>query len=164
MNYPRYDFRSKLLSGVTGLELVKSLVLEPWTELIRIWNRLGRPGNLYPEFCEAIRYNIANERYNPLGLFNVTDYPEFNKAVLYGLLEAWLRYPLRYQPEPDDGGLFIGKIPANINLSFEDRIHIIEHIRCSGKCQIRSGSQVVETGIWMTRSVRQAYHLINLLS
>lgn len=163
LRYPRYDFRTKLSSGASGTEIVNALILEPWIEIISTWSYLEKPESLHSEFCEAIRYNIGVGRYNPLALVNLIEYPEFYQAVLTGLLEVWNNYPLHLNLDPQSGGLFIGKVPQNIEIRKEGRTHLIDHIRTSGNCSLHFQGQINQTGIWMTRIVRETYRLINLL-
>ncbi len=164
MSYPVYDFRYKLDNPKSEDDLIKSLILEPWSELISSWVHLKKPEHLISIFEKAIEYNVATSRYSPLILSNSTlgvqKYPEFKNVILKGLYIAWTRYSVRYEND----GLFIGTLPGNVNLPSDVQIHLIDHIRTNGKCTIQLEGHQIEVGIWMERSVQYAYHLINLLS
>jgi hypothetical protein len=159
--FSKYDFRNCITKGADDTTLTKACILESWPELIRLWITVRKPDRLLKVFQDAIRYNVASQRYNPLLLINIDSYPEFQEAVLKGLLEAWVANPVRLE----DDRLTVGQLPGNIQLPPENQLHLLEHIRSNGRIRIQmGGGQEKEVGIWMTRTVQEAYSLINRLS
>lgn len=161
--YPKYDFRYKL-DERSNTELSNSLLLEPWSELTRFWTscQSSKKEQLQDVFSNAIQNNIASGRYNPLILSDYDHYPEFRLPILRGLLQLWMKYPLWYH----DAGreITVGKIPGNINLTPELKLHLLDHIQMSGNWILQfSDDQPKEVGIWMTRPAQVTYQMISRL-
>lgn len=154
--YSKYDFRFLVLNSASDEELESSLILEPWTEIIKLWKK-------YPEhekiIKSAIEYNISHERYNPFLLSDIFDYPELHKTCLEAFLEVWKKYPVRM----DENSITIGKIPENVALSPEQKLHLLKHISF-GKITLRMDSVENEYGIWLTPGVHETYRLISYFS
>jgi len=160
MSYPKYDFRTQLLNNSSNL--LDSLILEPWPELIRNWHQINRSDHL-ETFRQAIYFNLSNQRYDPRHLISLFSYPEFYSTCLLGLKSVWVTYPINYQVTTSGPMITIGEHPNTLTMLDHDKLHLIDHIQMNSRCIISVNGISSEVGIWMTDKVRASYHLINQL-
>lgn len=161
MSYSKYDFRYKVVNNREDHDILRdSLVLEPWVELLRIWDYLDKPNDLLPIFQWAIEYCILSERYSSTQLNRLEQYPEFHEAIWNGLRKVWITYPIRHE----NNEIIIGESPGNVIFTSDQMYHLIIHIRDSGNCELLLGTSAVSVGIFMVQVPRETYYLLLWLS
>lgn len=145
IGYPIYDFRYMISKpNLPQSDVISSFLREPLLEILRSWEYLNDV-NMFNIFNEGIYHGIIKNRYNPIHLKLLLNYPEFYENSLKALLILWHNLPIY---KNNDGKLIICKYPKDgyqiVELSQDEKNNLLYNANYESKICVKEISELIK--------------------
>jgi hypothetical protein len=159
--YPHRDFRSLINNPHTAKTAWRSMLREPFQELLTYWEKSGKPESLKDVYCQGIYEGIIKDRWPCCQLNRVDQYPEFYICVRAGLEKAWSNLKFTLARNGDDFSLNLDSGSSDpVNFSNHEMLRILELMKQRLSLELEIDDKLQTVGIFPSKRAREIYQKI----